>query len=303
MNDPGQGATRPGGGEPDAAAGVPQPSADASAPAPSKAGRNLPVAIAAGAGLGGVAVASLLLAKWLFAVLGAVLVWLGVVELSRAMTAHRFRIAREPILLSVPVVAFVAYEYGPVAHLTSFTALVLVILLFQLIKGGVDHFVRDTTGSVFVAAYLPLMLGFAILTLRAEDGAWLVASFVLLTVGSDIGGYAAGVLFGKHPMFPSISPKKSWEGFAGSLLTQSIIGALLFQLALDSDWWKGVIVGIVMTVTATLGDFIESAVKRDLGIKDMGDLVPGHGGVMDRLDSLIPNAFVSWALFTLFLGI
>lgn len=272
-------------------------------PTKSRAGRNLPVAIAVGAGLGVVAIASLVFAKWVFAVLGAVIVFLGVGELSDALKAHRVRVARLPILLSVPIVAFVAYQYGPVAHLTSFTTLVLVILLFRLARGGVERFVPDVTGSVFVAAYLPLMLGFAILTLRADNGEWLVATFVLLTVGSDIGGYVAGVLFGKHPMFPTISPKKSWEGFAGSLLTQSVIGALLFAYALDSDWWRGVLVGVIMTATATLGDFIESAMKRDLGIKDMGTTVPGHGGVMDRLDSLIPNAFVSWALFTLLLGI
>jgi phosphatidate cytidylyltransferase len=300
MNEPGQGAAGSDGGQGGAVPETPQP--PAGEPATSRAGRNLPVAAAVGVGLGALAIASLVFAKGLFAVLGAVVVFLGVGELSDALKERRVMVARLPILLSVPVVAYVAYEYGPVAHLTSFATLVLVILLFRLTR-GVERFVPDAAGSVFVAAYLPLMLGFAILTLRAEDGAWLVATFVLLTVGSDIGGYAAGVLFGKHPMFPSISPKKSWEGFAGSVLTQTILGALLFVYALDSDWWKGVIVGLVMTVTATLGDFIESALKRDLGIKDMGTLVPGHGGVMDRLDSLIPNAFVSWALFTLLLGI
>lgn len=295
MNEPGQETTS---GEPDGSA-VPEPSQE---PAKSKAGRNLPVAIAVGAGLGAAAILSLVFAKWLFVVLGAVAVFLGAAELSDALKARGINVTRAPILLSVPVVAVVAYAYGPSAHLGMFAALVLLILAFRLTK-DVDNYVRDVTGSVFVAAYLPLMLGFALLTLRDENGAWLVATFVLLTVGSDIGGYAAGVLFGKHPMNARISPKKSWEGFAGSLLTQSIIGALLFSLALDSDWWKGVLAGVVMTFTATLGDFIESALKRDLGIKDMGTLIPGHGGVMDRLDSLVPNAFVSWALFALLLGI
>ena len=126
--------------------------------------------------------------------------------------------------------------------------------------------------------------------------------FILLTISNDIGGYASGVLFGKHPIAPQISPKKSWEGFAGSIVLQSVVGAVTFALLLDAPWWQGVVTGILMTVTATAGDFAESAIKRDLGVKDMGTFLPGHGGMMDRFDSLVPNAFTSWALFTLFLG-
>ena len=289
------------GGAGGASAPVPTEAGEPAAKA-SKAGRNLPVAIAVGAGLLGLVAVSLIFAKWIFAIVGVAAVWLGVVEISKAMRTQQIRIAREPILLSLPIIGFVAYQGGAVGHLVSIATLVLVVLLFRL-TFGVDHYVRDTTGSIFVVAYLPLMLGFAILSLSAENGAWLIASYILLTVGSDIGGYAAGVRFGKHPMAPKISPKKSWEGFAGSVVTQMVIGALLFQYALDAVWWQGVIVGLAMTVTATLGDFVESAIKRDLGVKDMGDIVPGHGGIMDRLDSLIPNAFVSWAFFAWFLGI
>ncbi|MBU6279922.1 MAG: phosphatidate cytidylyltransferase, partial [Actinomycetales bacterium] len=108
--------------------------------------------------------------------------------------------------------------------------------------------------------------------------------------------------FGKHPIAPKVSPKKSWEGLAGSLVLQALVGALAFTYLLDAPWWQGVIAGIVLTITATAGDFAESAMKRDLGVKDMGSFLPGHGGMMDRLDSLIPNAFASWALFLLFLG-
>ncbi len=129
-----------------------------------------------------------------------------------------------------------------------------------------------------------------------------VVVFILLTICNDIGGYATGVLFGKHPIAPQISPKKSWEGFAGSVLLQGVVGVLTFVYLLDAPWWQGLVTGLVMTVTATAGDFAESAIKRDLGVKDMGTFLPGHGGMMDRFDSLIPNAFTSWALFTIFLG-
>jgi phosphatidate cytidylyltransferase len=146
------------------------------------------------------------------------------------------------------------------------------------------------------------MAGFVMLTLAADDGPKRVLVFILLTVANDIGGYAAGVFFGKHPIAAQISPKKSWEGFAGSLVLQAAVGAAAFVLLLDAPWWQGVLAGVVLTVTATAGDFSESAIKRDLGIKDMGRLLPGHGGMMDRLDSLIPNAFASWVIFTIFLG-
>ena len=77
---------------------------------------------------------------------------------------------------------------------------------------------------------------------------------------------------------------------------------LLFAYLLEAPWWQGLVAGLALAVTATVGDFVESALKRDLGVKDMGTLLPGHGGLMDRLDSLLPNAFVSWALFAWFLG-
>lgn len=268
----------------------------------SKAGRNLPLAIGVGVGLGALILASLLWQKWLFAVLAAAAVWIGVVELSRAMAVRGIRVPRLPILVAVPILVYATYNFGSEALLIVFAALVLVIMLFQLTR-GIDGYVRDTAAGIFVAAYLPLMLGFAVLTAADPDGVALIVTFVCLTISSDIGGYIAGVLFGKHPMSPTISPKKSWEGFAGSVIMQSVVGILLFTLVLDAELWQGLVAGVIMTITATLGDFVESAVKRDLGVKDMGDIVPGHGGIMDRLDSLLPNAFVSWALFAWFLGV
>ena len=118
--------------------------------------------------------------------------------------------------------------------------------------------------------------------------------FIAVTAASDIGGYAAGVLFGKHPMAPVISPKKSWEGFAGSAVACVVVGYLLVVHLLDGDWWVGVILGVIAVVMATLGDLCESVMKRDLGIKDMSQVIPGHGGLMDRLDSLLATAAPIW---------
>jgi phosphatidate cytidylyltransferase len=255
------------------------------------------VAIAAGVFLGALALASLVWLKVLFVLLAVAALLIGASEIVTAMATRGIRILAPALYLGIPVVAVSAYLWGERAFVATFGGLVLVMLLGQLAR-GTDQYVRDAAASVLVAAYLPLMLGFAMLTLSADDGNLRIIAFICLTVGSDIGGYAAGVLFGKHPMAPSISPKKSWEGFAGSLLFQIVIGVLLFVYLLDAPWWAGALTGVLMTFTATGGDFIESAIKRDLGIKDMGSIIPAHGGLMDRLDSLVPNAFVSWVLFT-----
>ena len=277
-----------------------QTAAEPKNPTP-KAGRNLPVAIAAGVILGALVLLALLFVKALFVLLAAVVLLIAVGEMRGAFANRDIKLSVIPLYMGVVAIAGLSFWHGEVAMLFGFAGLVFLILIWRMFE-GTENFVRDSTASVFVAAYLPLMLGFALLSLRPEDGPQRVIVFIALTVGSDIGGYAAGVLFGKHPMAPSISPKKSWEGFAGSLIFQMAIGIWLFIWLLDSTWWAGLIFGIIMTFTATLGDFIESSLKRDLGIKDMGSILPGHGGFMDRLDSLIPNAFVSWALFAAFLG-
>ncbi|MAT60623.1 MAG: phosphatidate cytidylyltransferase [Micrococcales bacterium] len=266
-----------------------------------KAGRNLPLAIGVGVLLGALALGSLLFLKEIFVVLAVVALCIGVSEVAAGMATRGIRIMTGVLYVGAAVVAVSAFLWGAAAFVAVFTGLVFVLLLGQLTR-GTDHYVRDATANVFLAAYLPLMLGFAMLTLATEDGNMRIIVFIALTVSSDIGGYFAGVLFGKHPMAPNISPKKSWEGFAGSVVFQMIIGVWLFMWLLDAPWWAGALAGAIMAATATAGDFVESAIKRDLGIKDMGSLVPGHGGLMDRLDSLVPNAFVSWVLFTVLLG-
>jgi phosphatidate cytidylyltransferase len=271
------------------------------APRASRAGRNLPAAIATGVVLAAIILLSLFTWKWLFAVVVAVALAVAVWELYGAFLHRGIRLARTPLYASLAVMLVTAYVWGTDAELVVFGATVVAILMWR-IRRGTEDYVPDVTASVFVAAYLPFMAGFVMLMLAADDGAQRIVAFILLTVGNDIGGYATGVLFGKHPIAPQVSPKKSWEGFAGSLVTQCVIGVLLFVYMFHAPWWQGLIMAAVMTVTATAGDFAESALKRDLGVKDMGNVLPGHGGIMDRLDSLIPNAFVAWAFLTLFLG-
>lgn len=283
----------------ESAATTPNPEEPADA-SHGRAGRNLPAAIATGVVLAALVVVSLLWWKWLFGVLAGVVILLALHELVDAFTNRDIRITRTPVYVAVPAAMVAAYVGGPTALLFVVGLAVVFILLWR-IRRGTEGYVRDVTASMFALVYLPLMGGFTMLILAPDNGPQLIVTFIILTIGNDIGGYAAGVLFGRHPMAPQVSPKKSWEGFAGSVIVQALLGAATFVWLLDAPWWQGVIVGVVLAVSATAGDLAESAVKRDLGVKDMGSLLPGHGGIMDRLDSLVVNAFVAWALFTLFL--
>jgi phosphatidate cytidylyltransferase len=272
-------------------------------PRKSRAGRNLPAAFVVGVLLGAIALASLYWRIELFVLVVIAALVIGTDELTSAMRSKGIRLTKFPLLVAAVLMPTLGFFSGTAQVLMGMGLMFLFIIVWRLLRLGVHGFVRDATASGFVLSYAPLMGAFAALIAASPDGADRVVTFVVLSVASDIGGYAAGVLFGKHPMAPRISPKKSWEGFAGSVALQVLLGAVLFVTLLESDWWKGALVGAAMTVTATLGDFAESAVKRDLGLKDMSNLLPGHGGLMDRLDSIIPNTVVAYTLFALTLGL
>ena len=265
-----------------------------------KAGRNLPVATAVGLGLLATVIASLFIDVRFFAILVAFAALLAVRELSKALAVGLSD--RMSILLQIlaPAIVVSAAVSGVEGLLAAFVASALLVLTVRLLDGQ-EAYVHHVTRSIFTLVYAPLLAGFAVLLSTQEDGAWKVLAFILLTAATDLGGYAAGAIFGKHPMAPKISPKKSWEGFGGALVLQLIVGIALWIYVFDQPWWEGAIVGFVMMLTATIGDLVESMIKRDLGIKDMGSLLPGHGGVMDRLDSLVINAFMAWLLFGIFL--
>ena len=266
-------------------------------PAGGRAGRNLAAAIGVGVSLAALILLSLLVWRpaFLLVLTGAALI--GVVELTRALGHGRFRPPVIPVLVGTPLVIGLAWTRGPTGLVAGFLLTVLAVLVWRL-TGGPVGYLRDSAAGVLVTLYVPLLGGFAALLLVPDDGALRVTTFVATVVFSDIGGYAAGVAFGKHPMAPSISPKKSWEGMGGSVAACVLVATLLITLALDGPWWAGLVFGTAMAVSATIGDLGESLIKRDLGIKDMGDLLPGHGGIMDRLDSLLPSAAVAYLLLS-----
>lgn len=283
---------------------VPVASAEPAEPAKknSRAGRNLPAAIGVGLLLGAAILVSLLTVRYLFIGIIAAAIAVGTYEFAQALgRAAKIRLALIPLLAGGQAMIWLAWPFGYRGALIAFAVTVLACLLWRL-PGGAEGYLRDISASVFTAAYLPLFGAFAAMLVPPSDGVARVLTFLIGVVASDTGGYIAGVLKGKHPMAPSISPKKTWEGFSGSLVAGVVAGSLTLTLLLDGHVWQGVVFGVAIVLTATLGDLVESLMKRDLGIKDMGTLLPGHGGLMDRLDSLLPSAVVSFLLLSAFLS-
>ncbi|MDQ4052625.1 MAG: phosphatidate cytidylyltransferase [Actinomycetota bacterium] len=279
--------------------GVPAPQKDHG-----RAGRDLKAAVASGIVLLGAAAASLFFWKPAFMAIVVAAVVVAVWELRKGLMAKDIDLPEQPLMLGGAVMVVVAYLWGAPALVTA-TAVTALVTMLWLLRRGIDGYVKTATGSVFTLVYVPFLGSFVALLLaeggRAgggldNDGVAGIITFILVTIASDIGGYVAGVLFGKHPMAPVISPKKSWEGFAGSMVVTVAAGWALVVYLLDGDWWVGVCLGLIAVVMATLGDLCESVMKRDLGIKDMSQVIPGHGGLMDRLDSLLATIAPIWLL-------
>ncbi|HEY0000609.1 MAG TPA: phosphatidate cytidylyltransferase [Actinoplanes sp.] len=265
------------------------------------AGRNLPAAIAVGVGLVLAVLLSLIFKPAAF--LGVLLVaaGAGVWEMARALRATGADAPLVPLLAGALLMTGLARYGGPDALLLGLVATILAAVLWRL-ADGVTAVRRDLMASVLVAVYVPFLLGFAVLLQQpdpATDGRWRVLCTLLAVVLSDTGGYVVGVFFGRRKMAPSISPGKTWEGFAGSIGAAAIGSSLLLYFLLDIPFYWGLLFGAVLSAVAVVGDLGESMLKRDLGIKDMSNLLPGHGGVMDRLDSIlfaVPPAYLLFAL-------
>ncbi|KGN40516.1 phosphatidate cytidylyltransferase [Knoellia aerolata DSM 18566] len=260
-----------------------------------KAGRDLPAAIGVGVGLAALIIVSLAFNREFFLPILVAAICIGAWELRRAVRQVGIDAPIVPVVIGAVSMLLSAYYRGPEALVLTFGLTCVGVLVWR-VADGVDGAIRDIAGALFIALYPCFLGGFAALLLAGDDGHLRIVYFVLVTVASDIGGYAFGVFLGKHPMAPSLSPKKSWEGFAGSAFTCAVVGAVSLVLLLDGTWWHGAVIGVVVAAAATIGDLIESSIKRDLGIKDMGTLLPGHGGLMDRLDSLVLCVPVVWAL-------
>jgi phosphatidate cytidylyltransferase len=267
-----------------------------------RAGRNLPAAIGVGLLLGGLALVTLFTVKATFLIYVAAAAGIALWELSRALGTRDIHLPLVPVAAGSIAAIALAY-WGSGRALVAALALTMIAILAWRLPGGTAGYLRDVTAGAFALGYLPLMASFVALMLAAPDGPRRVLVFLILVVCSDIGGYATGILVGRHLMVPTISPKKTWEGFAGSALACAAAGAITLPLLLHGAVWQGLLVGVAALLAATLGDLTESMMKRDLEIKDMGTVLPGHGGVLDRLDSLALAAPVVWLLLAVFVPV
>lgn len=259
----------------------------------SRAGRDLSAALGVAAVLAVVIIASLAFVKDLFLVVVIAAILVGLWELGRALAQAQTWIPLLPMCAGAIAMVTGAYYGGTGVLAFALAASVLLGVLWRMPRGP-SGFVRDTTATVFCLVYAPFLASFVVLLLHPGDGVRRVITFMAVVAASDTGGYISGVIFGKHPMAPSISPKKTWEGFVGSAVACVGIGVLCVVMLLGGRWWVGVVLGAVVVVAATFGDLAESLIKRDLRIKDMSNVLPGHGGIMDRLDSLLAAVPLVW---------
>jgi phosphatidate cytidylyltransferase len=282
----------------------------------SRAGRDLPAAIAVGVSIGAVLVATLVFVPrgWVVLCSGAILV--ASHEVVRRLREAGYVIPVIPLLVGGQVTVWLTWPFGARGALAGFGATVAVCMFWRLfmhpfVQESRHHdpaagppppsnYLRDASATIFLSAWVPLFASFAaLLVYHPKEGAGRVFCLMITVVASDVGAYAVGVLFGKHPWVPAISPKKSWEGLAGSLVCGITAALLTATFLAHRPPWEGALLGVVLAFTSALGDLVESQVKRDLGIKDMGRLLPGHGGLMDRLDGVLPSAVAAWTVFTL----
>lgn len=269
-----------------------------------RTGRNLLAAIWVGLLLGAAALVTLLTVKATFLIYMGAALLMALHELDTALRKSRdIKIPVIPVALGGAAMVTCAYWAAGGAVMAAF-ALTLVAILIWRLFGGTHGYVNDVTAAVFAAAYLGLLGATVSAMLAPLGGGRRVLAFIIITICTDIGGYFAGITLGRtgaHKMAPAISPKKTWEGLAGSAVASIAAGAIVLPVALHGYWWQGAVVGTAVVAAAVFGDLAESMIKRDLEIKDMGSLLPGHGGVLDRIDSLLVSAPVAWLLLAVFL--
>jgi len=232
----------------------------------------------------------------------AVVVWIAVmVALRELRAAYSLGGIDVPIygLQFAATAMLISTWFGRVSSLAVATAIVIPNVISYLLLRSPKDFVKRATASAFALFYIPFLAGFILLLAHNEDGGARILALIVLVACNDTFAFLAGVLFGKHLMAPHVSPKKTWEGFIGAIVATTTGAALVFHFSFHKPWYLGALIGIVGVITATFGDLIESAIKRDLGIKDMGKILPGHGGILDRIDSILFTAPAVWFAFEL----
>jgi phosphatidate cytidylyltransferase len=276
---------------------------DAGAVIEARTGRNLVAALLIGSALGAVFVVSLIIDKQFFMVFLAVFVGFGTWELATISRTDNRHVPRIPILISALAMVPTTYYFGALGQLLTLAAGIGFTIVWHAIQRGFSKTAvtdRDMIMSAFTLAYVPFLVSFTLIMTARDGGEWWTLGTMIIIASIDTGAYATGLLFGRHPMAPKISPKKTWEGFAGSVVFALIAGFIIATQMIHIPWWWGMLFGLILVGTATTGDLIESLIKRDIGTKDASQLLPGHGGFLDRLDSVLPSMFVASVFAALF---
>lgn len=278
------------------------------APRPKNAaGRDLRLATATGAGLGAAVLLAAWIGPWAWYPLVATAVGLAMWEVLTRLREAGYKQPRTFLIVLGQAMLWISAVFGTTGLVSGFAFSVLFLMYYRLFDNGRDrkpvNYLRDIAVGVFVLAWIPLFGSFAALISLVDEsgrpGGFYILTFMLCVVASDVGGYCAGVMFGSHPMAPAVSPSKSWEGFAGSIVFGVVTGIVVVTWLLAGPWWLGVLLGVALVICATMGDLVESQFKRELGIKDMSTMLPGHGGIMDRLDGMLPAAAATWLVLEL----
>ncbi|WP_298036610.1 phosphatidate cytidylyltransferase [uncultured Microbacterium sp.] len=271
-----------------------------------RTGRDLILAILVGVALGALLLGSLLFIKELFVPIALAIALLGVFELTRALRTSGRHLDLTPQMIAAAALVLAGYFAPAWLYWVALIFAVAFVIVWRLVAQMFSRHERtyadvlsDALVSGLVQIYVPFLAGIAMMLLAQEGGQWWVLGFIAVAVASDTGAYAAGVAIGKHPMAPRISPKKTWEGFGGAVVAAVAVGVVLALTLLELPWWAGAIFGIAILLTATMGDLAESMIKRDIGIKDMSSWLPGHGGLLDRLDSILPSTIPALSLYFL----
>ncbi|WP_240665742.1 phosphatidate cytidylyltransferase [Agromyces sp. LHK192] len=273
-----------------------------------RTGRNLILAILIGVAFGAALLLSLLVVKQLFMLFAVVVAAFATGELVQALRKGDIRVPIVPSVAAAVIAVPVSYFFGAAGQVIAVLGGIVLVTLWRLASSGRHRDARqpgrglglDLAAGAFVQGYVTFLATFTVVLTAADGGEWWTLAFIVTAVAADTGAYAFGLMFGKHPMAPVISPKKTWEGFAGAAGTSLVAGVLLALFMLDQPWWFGLLFGAAILASATIGDLIESLIKRDLGIKDMSSWLPGHGGFLDRLDSILPSAAVAFVAFSIF---
>ncbi len=272
-----------------------------------RSGRNLSMALIVGIALGVALILSLIFVKAIFMLFAAVMIGFTAFELASALRFAGRDVPRIPVLIAAIAIVPLSFYFVSAGHWLSTLAGIVLVAVWRIAeqlvpskRASFRDVVKDVTAGAFVLSYVVFLASFTVVLTAQDGGQWWTLAFLLVVIATDTGAYASGLTWGKHPMAPTISPKKTWEGFFGSVAAAVITGVLLAIFMLEQPWWVGVVLGVTIVLTATAGDLSESLIKRDLGIKDISTWLPGHGGFLDRLDSILPSAVAAFGLYLLF---